>query len=231
MANGANEPERRNRATGESGGHPSSRESGAVGDSGEFVTIARVIKPQGRVGEVAAELFTDFPERFAERRHLFALAVDGSRRELELEDFWPHKRRIVLKFAGIDSIDDAVRLAGAEIQIPRAQRAKLDEGSFFVSELVGCAVAEIAADGTARELGRVDDVIFGAGEAPLLHVDNDGREFLIPFVESFLRRVDLEAKRIELVLPEGMLELDAPLKRQSEKHDEAAGRVRRPRRR
>lgn len=229
MANGANDP-KRDRAIGEPGDHPSSRENGAVEDSGEFVTIARVIKPQGRVGEVAAELFTDFPERFAERRHLFALGVDGSRRELELEDFWPHKRRIVLKFAGIDSIDAAESLKGVEIQIPLGQRAKLDAGSFFVSDLVGCQAVEIAADGKERELGRVDDVIFGAGEAPLLEVHSGDREFLIPLVESFLRRIELEAKRIELVLPEGMLELDAPLKRQPEKHDEADRMQRRKRR-
>ncbi len=80
---------------------------------GEFITIARVVKPQGRVGEVSAELFTDFPERFAERRHLFALGTTGNRRELELEDFWPHKGRMILKFAGIDNIDAAANSGGS----------------------------------------------------------------------------------------------------------------------
>jgi 16S rRNA processing protein RimM len=180
---------------------------------GEFITIARVIKPQGRVGEVSAELFTDFPERFAERRHLFALDTTGNRRELELEDFWPHKGRMVLKFSGIDSIDDAASLAGVEIQIPREQRAPLEEGSFFVSDLVGCQVFASTGGAEVRELGPVTDVVFGAGEAPLLQVREAAREFLIPFVESYTKRVDLDARRIELVLPEGMLELDAPLKR------------------
>ena len=178
---------------------------------GEFITIARVIKPQGRVGEVSAELFTDFPERFAERRHLFALGTTGSRRELELEDFWPHKGRMILKFAGIDSIEDAATLAGAEIQIPREQRAQLDEGAFFVSDLVGCRVFASTGSAAVRELGPVTDVVFGAGEAPLLQVREGAREFLIPFVESYTKQVDLSTKRIELVLPEGMLELDAPL--------------------
>ena len=180
---------------------------------GEFITIARVVKPQGRVGEVSAELFTDFPERFAERRHLFALATTGNRRELELEDFWPHKGRMILKFAGIDSIDDAASLAGAEIQIPREQRAPLEEGSFYVSDLVGCRVFASEGSAEVRELGPVTDVVFGAGEAPLLQVREAAREFLIPFVESYTKRVDLDARRIELVLPEGMLELDAPLSR------------------
>jgi len=180
---------------------------------GEFITIARVVKPQGRVGEVSAELFTDFPERFAERRHLFALGTAGNRLELELEDFWPHKGRMILKFAGIDSIDAAASLAGAEIQIPLEQRARLEEGSFYVSDLVGCRVFASTGGAAVRELGPVTDVVFGAGEAPLLQVREAAREFLIPFVESYTKRVDLDARRIELVLPEGMLELDAPLKR------------------
>ncbi len=177
----------------------------------EFITIARVIKPQGRVGEVSAELFTDFPERFAERRRLFALDTKGSRRELELEDFWPHKGRMILKFAGIDCIEDAATLAGAEIQIPREQRAELDEGAFFVSDLVGCRVFASTGSAEVRDLGPVTDVVFGAGEAPLLQIREGARELLIPFVESYTKQVDLDTKKIELVLPEGMLELDAPL--------------------
>jgi len=180
--------------------------------TGEFLTIARVVKPQGRAGEVAAELFTDFPERFAERRRLFALGTDDRRRELELENFWPHKGRMILKFAGIDSIDAAGELTGAEIQIPRTERAELEEGAFYISDLTGCQV--FAIDGEAwRELGRVSNVVFGAGEAPLLEIREGAKEYLIPFVESYTRKVDLAAGRIELVLPEGMLELDAPLKR------------------
>ncbi len=180
---------------------------------GEFITIARVVKPQGRVGEVAAELFTDFPERFAERRHLFAVSSTGDRRELELEDFWPHKGRMVLKFAGIGSIDSAATLTGAEIQIPREQRAQLEAGSFYVSDLVGCRVFASEGGAAVRELGPVTNVLFGAGEAPLLEVREGTRELLIPFVEGYTKQVDLDGRRIELELPEGMLELDAPLGR------------------
>jgi 16S rRNA processing protein RimM len=185
----------------------------------EFLTIARVVKPQGRIGEVAAELFTDFPERFAERRRLFALGKDDHRRELELENFWPHKGRMILKFAGIDTIDAAGELTGAEIQIPRAERTELEAGTFYVSDLSECQV--FVAEGEAlRELGCVTNVIFGAGEAPLLEVRQGTKEYLIPFVESYTRQVDLAAKRIELVLPEGMLELDAPLKKSRVKEQE-----------
>jgi 16S rRNA processing protein RimM len=173
--------------------------------SGEFITIAKVVKVQGRVGEVLTELFTDFPEKFEERRTLFAWLPSGERRELKLEDHWPHKGAMVLKFEGVDSIEDAEQLKGSEIQIPAADRTKLDDGSVYVSELLECSVI---VDG--REIGKVKDVDFGAGEAPLLIVKGT-KEYMIPFVAGFVTGQDLKGKRIEMQLPEGMLELDAPV--------------------
>src|SRR4051794_32237656 len=96
------------------------------GGNEEFITIAKVVKTQGRVGEVLVELFTDFPDKFAERRRLTAWLASGERREVELEEFWPHKGTLVLKFKGIDSINDAEVLKGAEIQIPAGERSKLE---------------------------------------------------------------------------------------------------------
>jgi 16S rRNA processing protein RimM len=178
---------------------------------GEFITVARVAKTQGRRGEVAAELFTDFPERFEQRRHLWALLTNGKRRELHLEEFWPHKGRVVFKFAGIDSIEDAETLIGSEIQIPVEQRAKLEQGAVYVSDLKGCAVLAHSGNEPPRSLGRINDVIFGAGEAPLLEIREGKKEYLIPFVEKFVEKMDLTGREIALVVPEGMLELDAPL--------------------
>ncbi len=177
----------------------------------EFITVARVAKTQGRRGEVAADLFTDFPERFERRRHLWALMPDGKRRELDLEEFWPHKGRMVFKFAGVESIDDAEGLLGSEIQIPAEQRAELEEGAVYISDLKGCAVTARSGQEPPRSLGRIEDVIFGAGEAPLLEIREGKKEYLIPFVEKFVERMDLKAREIALVVPEGMLELDAPL--------------------
>src|SRR5438270_5229360 len=174
-------------------------------DAQEFITIARVAKTQGRHGEVAAELHTDFPEKFAERKKLFALGADGERRELQLEDFWPHKNYVVLKFAGVDNITDAEALVGCEIQVPLEQRAELEAGA-YVSDLVGCEVFD-----RERPVGTVQDVQFGAGEAPLLVIVQGSKEILIPFAQEFIAGIDIAGKRVEMKLPAGMLELDAPL--------------------
>lgn len=175
----------------------------------EFVTIARVTRTQGRHGEVAAALLTSFPERFAERKRLFALSADGqNRRELSLEDHWFHKGQVVLKFAGIDSISEAERLKGCEIQVPGEERAPLEDGSVYVSDLAGCTVY---AGGS--EIGKIEDVQFGSGEAPLLVIKGT-KEYLVPFAAEYLENVATGEKRIDMKLPEGMLELDAPLSRE-----------------
>jgi len=171
----------------------------------EFVTIAKVIKPQGRHGEVAAVLFTDFPERFESRKRLFALDTQGQRREIELEQHWFHKNQVVLKFTGVDSISQAEELAGWEIQVPVTERAVLEKGSVYVSDLIGCTIF----DGD-RQIGTVKDVQFGAGEAPLLVVKGT-KEYLVPLAGEYVEEIVPDQRRVQMKLPEGMLELDAPL--------------------
>jgi 16S rRNA processing protein RimM len=180
-------------------------------EEAEFVTIARVAKTQGRHGEVAATLLTDFPELFESRRKLFALAGSGKqsgaaeRRRLDLDEHWFHKGMVVLKFAGVDSISDAETLVGCEIQIPRSERAALGSNEFYVSDLAGCTVTD-----SGKEIGRIKDVQFGSGEAPLLVIQGE-KEYLVPFAAAYIEKIALEQKLLEMKLPEGLLELDAPL--------------------
>ena len=134
-----------------------------------------------------------------------ALAEDGSRRPLKLESFWPHKGQVVLKFAGVDSISDAETLVACELQIPAGERAELDKGASYVSDLVGCTVWN-----TDQKIGVVSDVRFGSGEAPLLVVEG-AREYEIPFAEAFLAKVDVPGKQIRMKLPEGLLNVNAPV--------------------
>ena len=190
--------------------------------SGDFITLARVVKTQGRHGEVAAEIHSHVPDRFAAGMKLFALEKSGeTRRELQVEEFWPHKGLIVLKFAGVNSISDAEVLVGAELQVPRAQRAELEAGWTYVSDLTGCLVFN-----HGREIGRIAEVQFGAGEAPLLIVTDDaGRKFDVPFAEEYLESVDAGHKQVRMRLPEGMLDINAPVTPE-EKQQQQSGRKR-----
>jgi 16S rRNA processing protein RimM len=176
--------------------------------SGEFITLARVVKTQGRHGEVAAEMHTDVPGRFAAGMKLFALPKSQeSRRELEVEDLWPHKGLVVLKFRGVDSMSDAELLIGSELQVPSAERADLEAGWTYVSDLIGCKVLD-----HGREIGQIEDVQFGAGEAPLLIVANKaGKKFDVPFAEAYVEAIDTARRQVRMTLPEGMLEVNAPV--------------------
>ena len=172
----------------------------------EFITLARVLKVQGRRGEVLVEPLSDVPDRFRVGLELLALGVNEARRELRVEELWPHKNRLALKFVGVNSISDAEALVGSELQVPRDERAQLEPGWTYVSDLVGCVVFD-----HDRKVGLVEDVQFGAGEAPLLIVKAGGKVHQIPYAEAYLQSVDLGQKEIRMLLPDGMLEIDAPL--------------------
>jgi 16S rRNA processing protein RimM len=194
--------------------------------SGDFITLARVVKTQGLHGEVGAEMHSDVPGRFAEGMKLFALPksqdlkIQGTRRELEVENLWPHKGLVVLKFLGVDSMNDAELLIGCELQVPRGERADLEPGWTYVSDLIGCTVLD-----HAREIGRIEDVQFGAGEAPLLIVaDGAGKKFDVPFAEAYLEGVDTAQRQVRMNLPEGMLELNAPVTAE-EKQEQQSERI------
>jgi 16S rRNA processing protein RimM len=190
--------------------------------NGEFITLARVAKTQGRRGEVAVETHSDVPGRFAAGMKLFALAKSHDpRRELEIEDLWPHKGLLVLKFRGVDSMSEAELLIGSELQVPGAERASLEPGWNYVSDLIGCIVFD-----RGQEIGRIEDVQFGVGEAPLLIVANGaGKRFGVPFAEAYLDAVDVAQRQVRMNLPEGMLEINAPMTA-DEKQEQATPKTR-----
>lgn len=183
----------------------------------DYIAVARILRPQGRRGEVLAEILTDFPEKFEQRRQLWLSAADGSsRREVALENSWLHKGHVVLKFAGVDSISQAEELKGMMAEIARGQQSPLDPGSAYIHDLVGSKMVDVSG-GFSRELGIIEEVDPSAGTAPLLRVRSAKGEYEIPFAEEYLVRFDGERKLLEMKLPQGMLEINAPLTEEEKK--------------
>jgi 16S rRNA processing protein RimM len=179
----------------------------------DWVLLARLVRPQGRKGEVLAELLTDFPEKFHERKRVFLLPSTGRKpappREIQLENHWLHKGRVVLKFAGIDSINDAETLRGLDVAIPPEERAALTDDEVFISDLIGC---HVFAGTPLADIGEITDVDTESTSVPLLELRGPNQdEILIPFAKAYLVKVDISAKRIEMNLPEGLLEVNSPL--------------------
>lgn len=192
-----------------------------------WTVLAHLLRPQGRKGEVLAELLTDFPARFHEHPDVFLAKIDyvgpeSEARAIKVLGFWlpvgRNQGRIVLTLEGIDSIEGAESLQGLDVIIPDSDRVALEEDEEYIDDLVDCEVFDLAGASPQRAIGKVTGVDFpttpdGARRlvdaAPLLTVEaEDGEEILIPYVQSFLVSLSVEEKRIEMRLPVGLLELN-----------------------
>ena len=188
----------------------------------DFVLLAHLIRTQGRHGELIADILTDFPDRFKERTHVWLLPPDGKAapRETEIERHWLHKGRVVLKFAGVDSISDAALLAEYQVAIPREQRAPLAEDAFYVADLIGCHLIDEA--NSCADLGPVLDVARGTGGAlDMLVLSRGNEELLIPFAKAYLVQIDLENRVLRMRLPAGLTTINSPLsaEERAEQHE------------
>ena len=175
--------------------------------------LARIRRPQGRKGEVFADILTDSLK--SSLNAVNSGCCRGRRpaksapREVELAHHWLHKGGMVLHFAGIDSISAAETLAGLTVAIPRTERAPLGDDEIYIGDLIGCTLVDVAGV-TPVAVGEIEDVDRTAGPVPLLVVRAAPGEVLIPFAKSYLRKIDIAAWRMEMALPEGLVDLNDP---------------------
>ncbi|HRI03391.1 MAG TPA: ribosome maturation factor RimM [Pyrinomonadaceae bacterium] len=166
----------------------------------DLVAIANIVRTRGLKGEVVAEILTDFPERFDDLKTVIAVSPDESCRELTLEKHWFQSGRMVLKFAGVNSIEDGETLRNVEICVPESDAVELDEGEYFDWQLAGCRVVTVSGE----EIGKVRELM-RTGATEILVVDGE-KEYLIPFAEAICTEVDIENGVILIDPPEGLLE-------------------------
>jgi 16S rRNA processing protein RimM len=209
----------------------------------EWIVVARVLRPRGNKGEVAVELLTDFPERLTKLQEVFLGRAQGEASTAKfagafgaseptpigVKSCWlsqNHRGQGVFHFAGVASINEAEKFRGLDVLLPFEQRVSLPAGQYFVADLIGCAVFEVASGTPAlasspcsmatapQLLGTVQDVQFpGEGASvrgtPLLEVQTEQGELLIPLAEDICKRIDAAARRIEVTLPEGLRDLNS----------------------
>ena len=167
----------------------------------ELVAIAKLAKPRGLRGEIVGDVLTDFPERFDDLKTVSIVYPNGEIVEGEIEKFWFQKGRIVLKFAGFNTIEAAETLRNCEICVSETEAVELEADEFFDWELENCAVESI--EGT--RIGTVKEVM-RTGGTEVLVVTGETKEYLIPFAETICVEVDIENKLIKVDAPEGLLE-------------------------
>lgn len=193
-----------------------------------WILVARILKPRGNKGEVAAELLTDFPERLTRLREVFVGHAEGQNepRRMALKSCWlsqNHRGQAVFHFEGVESISEAEKFRGLEVLLPFEQRVTLPVGQYFVADLIGCSVFEdpsappvmASSPCSLAEapslLGTVRDVQFPGEEfsgTPLLEVETSQGEILIPLAVDICTKIDTAAGRIDVLLPDGLRDLN-----------------------
>jgi len=193
-----------------------------------WILVARILRARGNKGEVAAEILTDFPERLTRLREVLVGRAESNNepRRLSLKSCWlsqNHRGQAVFHFEGVNSISEAEKFRGLEVLLPFEQRVTLPAGQYFVSDLIGCSVFETPAlppivssspcslAEAPSLLGTVGDVQFPGEEisgTPLLEVETPGGEILIPLAVDICTKIDTNARRIDVILPEGLRDLN-----------------------
>ena len=195
-----------------------------------WVIVARILRPRGNKGEVAAELLTDFPKRLTGMAEVFIGASGRAQtdepRLISLKSCWlsqNHKGQAVFHFEGCNSISEAEKFRGHDVFLPIEKRVTLGPGQYFVDDLIGCNVFETPERASVVSsspcslatapalLGVVRDVQFtgeGVSGTPILAVDTSSGELLVPIAEDICANIDTRARRIDVVLPEGLRDLN-----------------------
>jgi 16S rRNA processing protein RimM len=201
------------------------------GETQRWVIVARILRPRGNKGEVAAQLLTDFPERLTHLTEVYLGPSGSSRagepRPIAVKSCWlsqNHKGQAVLHFEGSNSISEAEAFRGWDVLLPIEKRVTLAAGQYFVDDLIGCSVFECSPQpsivssspcslATAPSLlGVVKDVQLSGEEVagtPILAVDTSRGELLIPLAEDICVRINTAGRRIDVMLPEGLKDLNA----------------------
>ncbi len=167
----------------------------------DFITIGRVRKPHGVRGEVTIGVLSDVSERFVAGSVVDIVLPDGQRRSARISAVRGRKGEAIVHFAGLETRDQAEELRAAVLEVDRSRVPDAPPGTFYFFELIGCECT----DRRAGELGQVARVLDDGGGL-LLEIEAGARSLLVPFVEAYIQDVDIANRRIELDLPEGLIE-------------------------
>ncbi|AQS59426.1 ribosome maturation factor RimM [Desulforamulus ferrireducens] len=167
----------------------------------QYITVGEIVNTQGVQGEVRVIPATDFPERFFKMKKVLVLHK-GQRQEYVIERAREHKQFIILKFAEVSDMTAAEKLKGALLQITPAELTPLPPGSYYQFQIIGLEVI----DEQGRSLGTVTNIL-RTGANDVYEVKRPaGKDLLIPALKSVIKKIDLPAGKMEVVLPEGLLE-------------------------
>ncbi len=164
----------------------------------EFLEVGKIINTHGLRGEVKVVTWTDSPEVFEGLKNVVA-KLRTEEKNLVIKNVKYQKNNIIVKFDGIDAIEDAQKLKNAVLSASRDELGELPEGVYYIADLVGCEVFE-----DAGKIGVLADV-FTAGASDVYDIKREGKKnLLVPIIDGVLKNVDTRGKRIDIKIPEGL---------------------------
>lgn len=167
----------------------------------DLVAIANIVRTRGLKGEVVADILTDFPGRFDSLENVTGVRQNDERVELKIEKFWFQNDRVILKFAGFDTVEEGETLRNVEVCVNESEAVDLESDEYFDWQLSGCVVETVDGD----RVGEVTELMRPGG-TEILVVKGESKEYLIPFAEAICVEVNIDDQRIVIDPPEGLLQ-------------------------
>ena len=165
--------------------------------------VGKIVNTHSLKGEVKVISSTDFEEqRFEKGTELLITRGNQVVKEVTVESYRTHKNNLLVKFVGIDSIEEAEKLKNLQIKIDSDNIGELEENEFYFHEIIGCEVF----DENGKSLGEISEILTpGANDVWVIKSQN-GKEILIPYIGDVVKKIDVENKKIDIEVMEGLID-------------------------
>ncbi|HCT96140.1 ribosome maturation factor RimM [Vagococcus sp.] len=169
----------------------------------EYLNVGKIVNTQGIKGEVRVISRTDFPEeRYKKGNTLYLFQNNELVKSLTIASYRVHKNFVLLSFEGHPSINDVEIYRDGILKVAKEDTQELDDNEFYYHEIIGCDVY----DETRGLLGKVKEILSpGANDVWVIQVPK-GKDILIPYIESVVLNVNVTTQRIDVSLPEGLVD-------------------------
>ena len=157
------------------------------------IVIGKIIAPHGVRGELRLMPLTDFPERYLTMKKLLL----ASGKELTVVSSRFHKNMVLVITKEVNSMDEANLLRGEEIIVNTEELPPLQEGRFYVADLIGFNVVTE----TGEEVGALSEVITTGSNDVFVVKSKEGKDVMIPAIDTHIKNIDTNSRMIKVVLP------------------------------
>ena len=165
--------------------------------------VGKIVNTHSLKGEVKVISSTDLgEERFKKGSKLLITRGNQLIREVVVQSYRNHKNFLLVKFEGIDSVEEAEKLKNLQIKIDSDEVGELEENEFYFHQIIGCEVF----DENDKNLGEIIDILTpGANDVWVIKGEN-GKEILIPYIEDVVKKIDITSKKVNIEVMEGLID-------------------------